>query len=113
MLKELKNNDHGIIFITVLVIILTTMALAISALSLNISQIKSAENELKYIQARVLADGGLAQIISNQFLPGYSDTIPSYTETIGDTIFTIQSDITAGAGPVGSDSTPLDISVTF
>ena len=112
MLKDLKNNEHGIVFVTVLIVILTTMVLAVSALSLNISQIKSTENELKYIQARILADGGLVQILSTQFV-GTPITSNTYNETVGDTIFTIQSNSTGGAGPVGSASAPLDITVTF
>jgi len=88
MLKDLKNNEHGIVFITVLIVIITTMILAISALSLNISQIKSTENELKYIQAKVLADGGLVRIIANQFSAAPLPT-DGYTEIIGNTEFTI------------------------
>jgi len=112
MLKDLKNNEHGVVFVTVLIVIITTMVLAVSVLSLNISQIKSAENELRYIQAKILADGGLVQILSTQFV-GTPITTNTYTETVGDTTFTIESDITAGAGPAGSNSIPLDIVVTF
>ncbi len=113
MLKDLKNNEHGVVFVTVLIVIITTMVLAVSILSLNISQIKSAENELRYIQAKILADGGMVQILSTQFVgtPIISNT---YTETVGDTTFLIQSNITAcGTCPVGSNSAPLDVTVTF
>jgi len=113
MLKELKNNDRGVVFITVLIVIITTMVLAISALSLNISQIKSTENELKYIQAKVLADGGLFRIITNQFLASPSNII-TYTETVGDTLFTITSNIDGSvSGPIGSNSVSLEIDVVF
>jgi len=115
MLKELKNNDHGVVFVTVLIVIITTMVLAVSALSLNISQIKSTENELKYIQAKVLSDGGLVRIISSQFSATPVNTI-NYPETVGDTTFTIFANIdTFGARPIpiGSNSVPLDIIVTF
>jgi len=112
MLKDLKNNEHGVVFVTVLIVIITTMVLAVSVLSLNISQIKSAENELRYIQAKVLADGGLVQILSTQFV-GTPITTNTYTETIGGTTFTIQSEITPGPGPAGSNSDLLDIVVTF
>jgi hypothetical protein len=114
MLKELRNNDRGVVFVTVLIVIITTMVLAISALSLNISQIKSTENELKYLQAKTLADGGLVRIVADQFSasPSTSDT---YSETVGDTTFTVTSNIdTSGpGGPIGSNSVPLDIVVTF
>jgi len=74
MLKDLKNNDRGIVFVTVLIVIITTMVLAVSALSLNLSQIKSTENELKYIQAKVLADGGLVRILAEQFCAVYDNS---------------------------------------
>ena len=64
------------------------------------------------LQAKTLADGGLFQILSTQFV-GTPLTTNTYNETVGDTTFTIQADITAGSGPVGSNSTPLDIVVTF
>jgi len=112
MLKELKNNNHGVVFITVLIVIITTMVLAISALSLNISQIRSTEIELKYIQAKVIADGGLSRIITLQFDPAQPTTDP-FVEVLGNTTFTISSDITAGAPQPGSETTPLDIVVSF
>ena len=112
MLKDLKNNEHGVVFVTVLIVIITTMILAISALSLNISQIKSTENELRYIQAKTLADGGLVRILSTQFV-GVPQTTENYSLTIGDTTFTVQSDITAVAHPGDANSVELDIAVTF
>lgn len=115
MLSNLKNNKQGVVFVTVLIMIITAMVLTISALSLNISQIKSTENELKYIQAKVLADGGLVRIIQKQFESNPLNT-DFYTETVGDTTFTISSNIDASIGrtpPAGSSTTPLDIIVTF
>ena len=115
MLSDLKNNKHGVVFVTVLIMIITAMVLTISTLSLNISQIKSTENELKYIQAKVLADGGLVRIIQKQFSE-FPSNVDSYTETVGDTVFTITSNIDASIGrtpPAGSNTTPLDIIVTF
>ena len=113
MLKKLKNDNQGVVFITVLILILTAMVLAISALSLNISQIKSTENELKYLQAKVLADGGLARILVDQ-LSASSANVITYTETVGDATFTVTSNIDySGTGPAGSESVPLDISVGF
>lgn len=113
MLKPLKNNDHGVVFVTVLVIILATMILAISALSLNISQIKSSEMELKYIQAKTLADGVFVQLLMNQFsaAPG---TFIGYTEIIGNTTFTMTSEIfPASSGPSGSSTVQFNATVTF
>ena len=113
MFKELRNNNRGIIFVTVLIIILIAMVTAISVLSLNISQIKSSENELRYIQAKILAEGGLAQMLINK-LSGAPGDIITYSETLGNTTFTIVANIdTTGSGPIGSNSVPFNIDVTF
>jgi len=114
MIKELKKDKQGIVFITVLIIILVTMVLAISALSLNVSQVKSTENELKYIQAEVLSDGALFQILTDQFSATPSTTI-SFNETVGYTEFTVDVEIddTGVPAPNAPGSFPLDIDVTF
>ena len=112
MLKDLKSNNNGVVFFTVLIFVIVTMILAISALSLNISQIKNTENELKYIQDELLYDGALARFLINQFSSSPSNTI-TYTETVGNTTFTIVANIESGLGPAGSNSVPLDISVSF
>ena len=88
------------------------MVLAVSVLSLNISQVKSSEEELRYIQAKILADGGLAQILTRQF-SGAPTNIISFSETLGNTMFTITANIYGGAPSPGSNSSPLDIDVTF
>ena len=113
MLKDLKKSDRGIVFVTVLIIIITSMVLAVSVLSLNISQVKSTEEELKYIQAKVLSDGGLAQILISQFTAAPANDI-TYQETLGNTTFTIVANIDRLGAPLpGSASVPLDIDVTF
>ena len=113
MLKDLKNNNHGVVFVTVLIIIIVTMVLAISALSLNVSQVKSTESELKHLQARILTEGALARILVNQ-LSGSPTNPISYSETIGNTTFTIVANIDAlGAGPPGSRSVPAGITINF
>jgi hypothetical protein len=109
MFKDLRNNNHGIIFVTVLVIIIVSMVLTVSILSLNISQVKSSEDELKRIQARILSEGGLSQILISK-LSGNSANVITYTETLGNTTFTIVANIdTSGAG----NNDPLNIDVTF
>ncbi|HQP10196.1 MAG TPA: hypothetical protein PKV41_02290 [Candidatus Omnitrophota bacterium] len=112
MLKKLRNNDHGVIFVTVLIIIMVSMVLAVSVLSLNISQVKSSEDELKYIQAKTLAEGGLAQFLTTQW-SGTNDV--SFSETIGNTTFTIVSDLSVAGTPLSGtyNSLPLDIDVNF
>ena len=113
MLKELRNNNRGIIFVTVLIIIMVAMVLAVTVLGINISQIKSSEDELKHIQARILSEGGLARMLVSKF-SGAPVNVINYAETLGNTTFTIVANIdSAGASPIGSNSVPLDIGVTF
>jgi len=113
MFRELKNNNRGVIFVTVLIIIIVAMVLAVSVLSLNISQVKSSEDELKHIQAKILSEGGLAQMLVSKF-SGAPANVITYSETLGNTTFTIVANIdTTGAGPIGSNSVPLNIDVIF
>ena len=114
MFRDLKNNNCGVVFVTVLIIIIVAMTLAVSVLSLNISQVKSSEMELKYTQSKILADGALARFLMHKESGGVANQI-SYTETIGNTTFTITATLDDGSGipSPGSNSFPLDIDVTF
>ncbi len=113
MLKDLKNNNRGIVFITALIIIIITMTLAISVLSLNISQVKSSETELKNIQAGILADGLIGRMLINQMSSSPSDII-TYTETVGNTPFTLLANVySAGALLPGTNSVPFSASATY
>lgn len=113
MLKQLNTNEHGIVFVTVLILVIVAMILAMTALSLNLSQVKSTENELKHIQAGLLAEGAFSELFTNQFT-GTPGTSMSYTEQLGNTTFTITSQIDgSGSGPAGSESVPMTIDVSF
>ena len=114
MLRDLKNNENGIVFVTVLIIIIVAIVLAISALSLNVSQVKNTENELKYIQAGVLADGGFYQLLTNQFSPNSTNSM-IYSEKVGTTTFNIVANIdSSGSTPIANSiSVPLDVKVQF
>lgn len=113
MFKQLKYNDRGVVFVTVLIIIIVAMVLAVNVLSLNISQVTSTEEELKYIKAKVLADGGLAQILISQFSGAPTNTL-TFSETLDNITYTIDVLIDGAGVPLpGSDSSPLDIDVTF
>ncbi len=110
MLKELRNSNDGVVFVAVLIIIIVSMVLAMSVLSLNISQVKSAEDEVKSIQATILAEGGLAQILMNQWSDTAGDTTDFFITHDG-TRYNITADI--GAIPPGSTVAPLIIDVDF
>lgn len=113
MKKNLKTNDQGVVFVTVLILIIVAMTLAISVLSLNISQVKSTENELKNIQGQLLMDGAFARLLTDQFSTTPSNTL-NFTETVGDTDFTISATIDPlGSVLGGSNSVPMDVAVDF
>jgi len=111
MLRQLRNNERGVVFITVTVILMVTMVLALSIVSMNISQTVVTESEVKRVQAEIIAHGAAARIFMNQLTisPGISN---SWVETHGNTTFTVTSDRDpSGTGIDGTDV--LDIRVTY
>lgn len=111
MFRDLKNNNRGIVFVTVLIIIIIAMVLAVSVLSLNVSQVKSTEDQLRHIQAQILSEGALARILVNQFSASPSNGI-IFSETLGNTTFNVVANID-GPPLSGGASIPLNIDVTF
>jgi len=67
MLKNLKNNKQGIIFITVLMTIIVLMVFAVSILSLNVSQIMMTESDVKKIKAETLMMGMMGYTYASQW----------------------------------------------
>ena len=113
MLKGLNNNERGIVFVAVLIIIMIAMVLAISTLGLNISQVKSSEDEIRYIQAKALAEGGFARIYDDQLSDSPTDMV-TFTEQLGNTTYTVNAYVDRTIpGPAGSDSYLADVEVTF
>ncbi len=89
------------------------MILAVSVLSLNISQVKTSENELKYIQSELLTEGALAQILISQFSDTPTNTI-SYDQPLGNTTFSVSANIDESSlDPGGSESFRLRIDSSF
>ena len=62
MLRELKKNKNGVVYITVLMITIVLMVLTLSIMSLNVSQVTSSEKEIKRIKAEALAQGMVAYV---------------------------------------------------
>ena len=113
MFKTLKYNRKGVVFVTVLIIIIISMVLAISALSINVGQVKSTESEIRHIQARTVAEGGLARLFQSQLSDSPQNEI-FYTEQIGNTTYTINAYVDQSVpGPAGSDSFEAGVNVTF
>lgn len=66
MLKTLKDNNRGVVFVTVLMIIIVMMVLAINIISMNVSQVKLTEGEVVRLQKKMIAEGALWRFMANQ-----------------------------------------------
>ena len=109
MLKISKTNEKGVVFITVLAIIIITMILTISIISLNVSQVMVTEREARRIVAEQFCKGCMEMLIANQLIDPTSNY---YTETVqlGNIEYTCESALdTSGTGPFGEDALNCDI----
>lgn len=107
--KKIKNN-RGLIFVTVLMIIIVMMVLVTSVISMNVSQVQLTEGEIQRIQAETLASGMVSYTFAEQQKISPSNPI-RITETLGNIDFDVTSEVTATPGPSGT--VELDIDVTY
>lgn len=111
MLKPLRNNEQGIVFVTVLMIIIVMMTLTVSILSMNVTQVMTTQDEIRRIQARVLAMGAIPYMFANQ-ASGSSANYITYTETLGNITFDVSANI-SGSGLSDSLTNGLNIQVSY
>lgn len=102
MLRELKNNERGIILITVLMIVITMMIVTVSIVSFNISQVTTAENEVRRLKAEVLGLGGVFYALANYQSLAPSNVITQMFALDGFSYTVLTNLGTAGPGPGGS-----------
>ena len=111
MFRQLKNNDRGIIFVTVLMIIIVMTVLTVSMISMNVSQTLLTESEVKRIQAEILAMGAIAYTFANQLSASPSNSL-SMSQTIDNVTFNVTADISSTAsGPLGTS--PINVNVYY
>ncbi len=111
MLRELRNNNKGVVFLTVLMIIVVLMGLAISAVSLNISQSLLTQKRIRDTQAKILAMGALARTFANQLSNSAGNYI-AYNETLDGHTFQVISFLNESGG--GIDNTDvLSINIVY
>ena len=98
MLKQLKQNEKGVVFVTVLMIIIVMMVLAISVISINVSQVMITEGEAKRLQAEILAMGALAYSFANQMStsPGNQMT---YMQSLDNVAYNVFVNLANGSTP--------------
>ena len=111
MLRKLKDNRQGLVLVTVLVIVMVMLVLTVTMLSLNVSQVMTAENEVKRIQAENLAIGALSYTFSNQMITPSSEPL-SLPETLDSVHYTVTATRDASqSGLYGTN--PLNITVNY
>jgi len=64
MLRQLRQNERGVVFVTVLMIIIVMMALTVSIVSLNVTQVTRTAGEVKHVQAEHLALGAIPKLLT-------------------------------------------------
>ena len=104
MLKNLSNNNRGIVFVTVLMIIIIMTLLSINILSVNISQALIQEQEVTRIESEMLAMGALGYRLSK-------GTDSSYTETFDNNTFNVSTTTDATASGVSPFLPKLHVQV--
>lgn len=110
MFRQLKGNNSGVVFVTVLMVIIVMAILTVSMISLNVSHTVIAENEAKRVKAETLAAGGLSYFLSNQLGPNPSNSITyNYCDTLEGVRYRVS--ITRTASGVGNPP-PFNLNVS-
>lgn len=66
MLKDLRENEKGVVLITVLMLLIIMMALAVQITAMRVTQTMSEFKMARQVQAEILAQGMLSLIYANQ-----------------------------------------------
>ena len=107
MLRQLRQNDHGIVFVTVLMIIIVMMILTVSIISLNVTQVMRTAGEIKHVQAQYLALGAIPYLYANQWTAS-PDNVITYTETLDGIPFTVTANL-SGSGIYSTNNLSIDV----
>ena len=105
-LKKLRNDNSGVIMVTVLVMVLIMTVVAIGILGVNISQVSTSESVVDSIRAEQLAIGAFYQYHQRQ-IEGVGNALNP--EIIDNKTYTISMNITAGAGLNGTDKVEVKV----
>jgi uncharacterized membrane protein affecting hemolysin expression len=107
MLKDLRKNEQGLVFVAVLSIIIVVMILTVSILSINVSQVSVSEEEVRRLQAEMLAQGAMTRMFANQMTVSARNIL--YTQAVGATTYTINATRTNTGGGISN----LNVIVTY
>jgi type II secretory pathway component PulK len=112
MLRQLQNNNRGVVFVMVIMTVIILMILAVSIISMNTSHILVTEDEVKRIQAETLAAGAYIFAFANQTSSTASSTPAIAPVTLGNITYTITA--TRDGTCTGlNDTDCLDITVDY
>ena len=113
MLRRLNNND-GVVFVTVLAVIITMMVLAVSIIGLNVSQTLVTEREVKRIKAELLAMGALSYTFANQMSDSPGNAI-TFNQILDGIDYDVSATLTPASSPPASspDVQALTISIDY
>ena len=108
MFKKLRNNENGVIFVTVLIIIIISMVLAISIHSVNTAQTMAAEEEYRRIQAEMIAHGEQIRYMGSQIDNQIYN--PETYNNVDSRDFTLQPVVDPATGPLTTDTVDMQVS---
>ena len=111
-ITKIKNDQSGIIFVTVLVIIIVMMVVTVSIISMNVSQVSVTEKDTRRIQAEILAQGTVDYITAHKVFNGLSDDYYDfYTGPNGD--YHATAGVSTNTLITGYGSNVLDINIIY
>ena len=112
MFKQLKQDENGIVYVTILMIITVMITVTIGIISLNVSQTTFTESEVRRIKAELLSMGALAYVYANQMTASASSSMTLPSESLDGFSYATNALVSGtGSGPNGAD--PLLIQVDY
>lgn len=111
MLKRIPNNEDGVVFVTVLVLVISMMILAVTIINLQLNQATLSEREIARIRSELVATGALQYYIAHEFS---NNTVKSFglSETLNGVLYDIHIDNDdTVAGP--NNTNTMTITVDF
>ena len=101
MLK-LKNNEDGVVFVTVLILVISMMILAVSVVNVQLNQATISEKEIHRVRCETLTQGLLMNFIANG--PSSNTAV-----TLNGVVYTLTLSLTDdNSGPGGTDPLVID-----
>ena len=107
--RRLRQDNSGVIMVTVLLLVLVITVVAIGILGINISQVSTSQSVVDNIKAEQLAIGAFYQYHQQQ-IEGLNGLTPS-PATLDGKIFTINLQNMGSTGP--GNTNEIEITVNY